>query len=462
MIGRGGMGVVLKAFDPALNRVVAIKVLAPQLAASGAARRRFAREAKAAAAVVHDHVVAIHAVGRGPARACPTWSCSTSPAGRSRSGSTATARSARGDPPDRHADGLGLAAAHAQGLVHRDIKPANILLENGVERVKITDFGLARAVDDASLTQSGVVAGTPQYMSPEQASGEAVDHRADLFSLGSVLYAMCTGQLAVPRQDDHGRPPTRLRRRAPAGPRDQPRGPRVARGRDRAGCTPRTPPARYQSAAEVAELLGRQLAELQRPGPRPSRTAPVPRRRRPPRPQRPARPRSPPALPRTGRSPGPSRGPAGRAHAIALLGLFGLVAVAMVLPFAPPFREAGPPWIHVAIGAQAGRGQPPVNMIVNTAQRRAADDRRLGQAGDEGLRPRRLHGGRDRVPVPRRGHPGGSLRGVVTADDNLLEHVLVAKEGTRLKIGLEDNRSYRFRATRSRWRSPCRPWRRST
>ena len=87
----------------------------------------------------------------------------------------------------------GLAAAHAQGLVHRDVKPANILLENGVERVKITDFGLARAIDDASLTHSGYVAGTPQYMAPEQARGEAVDHRADLFSLGSVLYAMCTG-----------------------------------------------------------------------------------------------------------------------------------------------------------------------------------------------------------------------------------------------------------------------------
>src|SRR5206468_12142064 len=81
----------------------------------------------------------------------------------------------------------GLAAAHAQGLVHRDVKPANILLENGVERVKLTDFGLARAAADASLTQSGVVAGTPQYMAPEQARGEAVDHRADLFSLGSVL-----------------------------------------------------------------------------------------------------------------------------------------------------------------------------------------------------------------------------------------------------------------------------------
>src|SRR5439155_11635913 len=88
----------------------------------------------------------------------------------------------------------GLAAAHKQGLIHRDIKPANILLENGVERVKITDFGLARAVDDASVSQSGVIAGTPQYMSPEQADAQALDHRSDLFSLGSVLYAMCTGR----------------------------------------------------------------------------------------------------------------------------------------------------------------------------------------------------------------------------------------------------------------------------
>ena len=142
---------------------------------------------------MHEHVVAIHAVSSR--QGLPYLVMQYIPGARSRTGSTATGRwrsrrscgSACRPPP-------GLAAAHAQGLVHRDVKPSNILLENGVERVKITDFGLARAADDASLTQSGVLAGTPQYMAPEQAQGEGIDHRADLFSLGSVLYAMCAGR----------------------------------------------------------------------------------------------------------------------------------------------------------------------------------------------------------------------------------------------------------------------------
>ena len=98
----------------------------------------------------------------------------------------------------------GLAAAHQQGLVHRDIKPANILLSDGIERLVITDFGLARAVDDASVTRTGVIAGTPQYMSPEQARGDAIDHRSDLFSLGSVLYTACTGRVPFRAESAYG------------------------------------------------------------------------------------------------------------------------------------------------------------------------------------------------------------------------------------------------------------------
>ena len=191
LLGRGGFGVVLKAFDPPLGRVVAIKVLAPSLATSAGRRGRFAREARAAAAVVHDHVVAIHAVDSWnnlPYLVMPFVDGRSLQERVDRDGPLGVKEICRIGIQTA----LGLAAAHAQGLVHRDVKPSNILLENGVERVKLTDFGLG-AVDDASLTQSGVVSGTPQYMSPEQARGEAVDHRSDLFSLGSVLYFMCTG-----------------------------------------------------------------------------------------------------------------------------------------------------------------------------------------------------------------------------------------------------------------------------
>jgi serine/threonine protein kinase len=192
IIGAGGMGIVLKGFDSELNRPVAIKLLAPHLARVGAARQRFAREAKAAAAVAHEHVVAIHNVESESST--PFLVMQFIP------GESLQARVER-EGPLSVAEILrigvqaaaGLAAAHAQGLVHRDVKPANILLENGVERAYLTDFGLARASDDASLTYTGIVAGTPHYMSPEQADGQPLDFRSDLFSLGSVLYFMSTG-----------------------------------------------------------------------------------------------------------------------------------------------------------------------------------------------------------------------------------------------------------------------------
>lgn len=193
VIGVGGMGVVLKGFDRSLNRFVAIKILAPHLATSGAARKRFAREAQAAAAVVHNNVVAIHGVDESnamPYLVMPYLRGTSLQRRIDEHGALSVSEILRlGMQTAR-----GLAAAHDQGLVHRDVKPANILLDGTTERVMLTDFGLARAADDASLTQSGVIAGTPHFMSPEQAEGASIDYRSDLFSLGSVLYAMCTGR----------------------------------------------------------------------------------------------------------------------------------------------------------------------------------------------------------------------------------------------------------------------------
>ena len=263
VLGSGGMGVVFKAFDPALNRNVAVKVLAPSLASCGASRRRFLREARAAAAVVHEHVVAVFAVVETVE--LPFLVMEYVP-GRSLQ-----------DRMDKHGPlalaevlrigmqtAAGLAAAHVQGLVHRDVKPANILLENGVERVRLTDFGLARAVADAGMTQSGVVAGTPHYMAPEQSRGELTDHRADLFSLGSTLYAACAGHppfraetpLAVLRRvsDDEPRP---LREIAPDVP--------VWLAAIIARLMAKDPARRFQTAAEVADVLGRCLAHVQQP-----------------------------------------------------------------------------------------------------------------------------------------------------------------------------------------------------
>ncbi len=262
VIGHGGFGVVFKAFDPALGRAVAIKVLAPQLATSAAARGRFAREAKAAAAVVHENVVAIHAVD--------SWNNLPYLVMPYIAGQSLQERVDRDGPVDLKAilriaiqTAHGLQSAHAQGLVHRDVKPSNILLENGVERVKLTDFGLARAVDDASLTQSGVVAGTPQYMSPEQARGEPVDHRSDLFSLGSVLYFMCTGHAPFRASST----PAVLRRVSDEEPRsirdsnpDIPVWLADLVGRLHA----KDPANRFGTAREVADLMERVLAALQR------------------------------------------------------------------------------------------------------------------------------------------------------------------------------------------------------
>lgn len=190
-IGQGGMGVVYRGFDSSLNRPVAIKILAPHLASSGVARKRFAREAQAAAAVVHPNVVPIYSVNQDR-----PYIVMALVDGRSLQDHVAENGPLETKDIVRvaHQIASGLAAAHRQGLIHRDIKPANILLEKDVSRVMITDFGLARAADDVAMTQTGWLAGTPHYMSPEQARGNDIDRRSDLFSLGSLIYFMSTGR----------------------------------------------------------------------------------------------------------------------------------------------------------------------------------------------------------------------------------------------------------------------------
>jgi len=276
-IGQGGFGVVLRAFDRELNRTVAIKILAPHLATIGAARRRFIREAQAAAAVVHPNVVPIHAVR---ADAEHPFLVMTYVPGCSLQEYVLQQGPLEPQAVVRIAQQVaaGLAAAHRQGLVHRDIKPGNILLENGLSRALITDFGLARAADDAA-SQTGWLAGTPHYMSPEQAASENLDGRSDLFSLGSVMYFMATGRepfqgtqpLAILNQIVRQKPPS-VRSINAEIPRT------LARVIER--LLEKNPNDRIQSASQLSELLEQYLAHLRQPDLRTKPRLPVNRNRR--------------------------------------------------------------------------------------------------------------------------------------------------------------------------------------
>jgi len=203
LLGHGGMGEVFLARDPALKRLVVVKVLSPDLAHDERARRRFEREAESAAAVAHPNVVGVHEVGqlRGSGT---SYFVMQHVDGRTLSEAfpvgtvvpVARARRIVGEVASA------LAAAHARGLVHRDIKPANIMLERDSDRVVVLDFGISAAISPArrseigtKLTQAGTSIGTPQYMSPEQAAGEAVTDRSDIYSLGVVAFELLAGRV---------------------------------------------------------------------------------------------------------------------------------------------------------------------------------------------------------------------------------------------------------------------------
>lgn len=199
-LGEGAMADVYRAFDPGIGRTVAIKVLKPDLARDPALRQRFLREARAAGALNHPHVATIYDVGEADGSGYIAMELVD--------GRPLDAVLADGRMPYERVLSLGaqladaLAYAHGQGVVHRDVKPSNILLSADGRTAKLLDFGVARVGESESLakTQAGQLVGTPRYMSPEQALGRPVDHRADLFSLGAVLYEMVTGKVAFPGQ----------------------------------------------------------------------------------------------------------------------------------------------------------------------------------------------------------------------------------------------------------------------
>ena len=233
-------------------------MLAPLWAAKPTARHRFLREARAAAAIRDEHVVVLYAVEESRGRPYLVM--------EHIDGRSLQDRLDRGAPLSLaevirigRDVARGLAAAHAHGLIHRDIKPANILLDDRTAHAKITDFGLARAADDISITQDGIVLGTPQYMAPEQARGEPTDHTVDLFSLGCLLYTLCTGRapfhgdgtLAILHSISHD---------VPAAPRET--NPEIPEWLDQVivRLLAKDAADRFQSAAQLAELLGEHLA----------------------------------------------------------------------------------------------------------------------------------------------------------------------------------------------------------
>jgi tRNA A-37 threonylcarbamoyl transferase component Bud32 len=196
LVGRGGFAVVFAGVDVGLKRDVAIKALRPELAADPLMRQRFRREAEAVARLRHPHIVPIYSVGEAddvvwyvmPLVNGPSLKLHLERVGRFSIEETRRVLSETA---------AALAVAHHAGIVHRDIKPDNMLLDGPEARVLVTDFGIAKALggDSQTLTQTGVVIGTPQYMSPEQASGEKTDARSDIYSLGVVAYQLLTGEL---------------------------------------------------------------------------------------------------------------------------------------------------------------------------------------------------------------------------------------------------------------------------
>jgi eukaryotic-like serine/threonine-protein kinase len=263
LLGSGATGFVYKAYDAALRRHVALKVLRPELAAREASRARFEREARAAAALRHDHVVGVLFTGTVPGSSLP-YIAMEYVEGVALSDYLAAGRPLKPAEAVRlvRQVALGLQHAHDKGLVHRDIKPSNLMLETASGRVRITDFGLVRAAcwdggtDRTIITRTGVALGTPAYMSPEHIlAPEAVDARSDLFSLGVVLYRLLTGRL--PFDGTEGEILVQITTGQPSPPSAYTDGVPLALDTVTLTCLAREPERRYGSAAELIADLDR-------------------------------------------------------------------------------------------------------------------------------------------------------------------------------------------------------------
>ncbi len=257
LIGRGGIGEVYRAHDSRLNRNVAVKVLCPRLASDAASVARFTREARTTALLNHPNVVAVHDVGLQDGVPFVVSELLD--------GKTLREQMQEGPLPLRTAIGYtldiarGLAAAHRLGIVHRDLKPENIFITQD-DRVKILDFGLAKCRDvvpdddSSTATTSGIIVGTVGYASPEQLRGGAVDARADLFSVGVMLYEMLAGVAPYRRESaietlhailkEHPAPLRRCKRHIP-----------TELDAIVARCLEKSPDQRFQTAQDLAFSL---------------------------------------------------------------------------------------------------------------------------------------------------------------------------------------------------------------
>ncbi len=253
-LGAGGFAVVYLVKDLNLKRHLAVKVLSPDLITSKTVLERFRREAETVAQLSHPHIVPLHFIGQKDDLLYLAMECidGDSLAGLiEKQGRLAAVDAAR----IMREVASALDYAHKRGVIHRDIKPHNILIQSESGRVLVTDFGIARTAESSSLTASGMLVGTPAYLSPEQVTGAASDHRADIYALGVMAYEMTTGQppfsgptpTAVLMQRLQGPPPS-ITKSNPAIP--QPLEDVIM------GCLAQDPAERFQTAGEVVRALG--------------------------------------------------------------------------------------------------------------------------------------------------------------------------------------------------------------